>query len=321
MAYFNAVNKAGGIGGSRVEIALSDDQFKPDAAKANAVAFGADKSVLAMIHPLGTRQTAAVMDAVQDMAVVGPNTGTVGLRKKGATNVFWVRANYDQEVEKLVSTASTLGITHIGLVHPNDPLGQSLLAAFNAATAKFNLKPAIIATTPGTTSPEVDPAAREIAKAAPQVVIMGLAGTAPAFVRALRVAGGTSTIYGLSIGASATNINSLGDASRGLGFSIVVPSPFASKYEIVRRYQTDMQASGNTEYSLPSLEGYINARVLAEGLRRAGANPTRESVLAGLESIDSLDLGGLRIGYGKTKREGSNFVDVAVVGSGQRLMS
>jgi ABC-type branched-subunit amino acid transport system substrate-binding protein len=321
MAYFNAINKAGGIGGSRVEIALSDDQFKPDVAKANAVAFDADKAVLAMIHPLGTRQTAAVMDAVTDMAVVGPNTGTVGLRKKGATNVFWVRANYDQEVEKLVSTASTLGITHIGLVHPNDPLGQSLLAAFNAATAKFNLKPAVIATTPGTTSPEVDPAAREIVKAAPQVVIMGLAGTAPAFVRALRAAGGASTIYGLSIGASATNINSLGDASRGLGFSIVVPSPFASKHEIVRRYQADMQASGNSEYSLPSLEGYINARVLAEGLRRAGANPTRESVLAGLESIDGLDLGGLRISYGKTKREGSNFVDVAVVGAGQRLMS
>ena len=321
MAYFNAINKAGGIGGARVEIALSDDQFKPDVAKANALAFDADKAVLAMIHPLGTRQTAAVMDALQDMAVVGPNTGTVGLRKKGAANVFWVRANYDQEIEKLVSTASALGITHIGLVHPTDPLGQSLLAAFNAAIAKFNLKPAIIATTPGTTSPEVDPAAREIAKAAPQVVIMGLAGTAPAFVRALRVAGGTSTIYGLSIGASATNNNSLGDASRGLGFSIVVPSPFASKYEIVRRYQADMQASGNTEYSLPSLEGYINARVLAEGLRRAGANPTRESLLAGLESIDTLDLGGLRIGYGKTKREGSNFVDVAVVGAGQRLMS
>ena len=82
-----------------------------------------------MLHPLGTRQTAAVMDAVQDVAVVGPNTGTVGLRRKGATNVFWVRANYDREVEKLVATATTLGTRSIGLVHPNDPLGQSLLAA------------------------------------------------------------------------------------------------------------------------------------------------------------------------------------------------
>jgi len=321
MAYFTALNKSGGIGGSRIELALADDQFKPDVAKANALAFGADHNVLAMLQPLGTRQTAAVMDAVQDMAVVGPNTGTVGLRKKGATNVFWVRANYDQEVEKLVATATTLGISHIGLVHPNDPLGQSLLAAFKAAVAKFQVQPAVIATTPGTTSPDVDPAAQAIAKAAPQVVIMGLAGTAPNFVRALRAAGGTSTVYGLSIGASATNIKELGDASRGLGFSIVVPSPFASKYEIVRRYQADMQAAGNTEYSLPSLEGYINARVLAEGLRHAGANPTRESVMSALEGIDGLDLGGLRISYGKTRREGSNFVDVAVVGANQRLMS
>ncbi|MES1164107.1 MAG: ABC transporter substrate-binding protein, partial [Rhizobacter sp.] len=168
-AFFNAVNKLGGIGGARVELSVSDDQFKPDLAKANAQAFGADRSILALLHPLGTRQTAAVMDAVQDMAIVGPNTGTVGLRKKGAANVFWVRANYDQEVEKLVSTASTLGITHIGLVHPNDPLGQSLLAAFNAATAKAGLKPAVIATTPNTTSMDVQPAVLAIAKAAPQV--------------------------------------------------------------------------------------------------------------------------------------------------------
>ena len=321
MAYFNALNKAGGINGANVELILADDQFKPDVAKANALTFQADRSILGLLHPLGTRQTAAVMDAVPDMAVIGPNTGTVGLRKKGAANVFWVRANYDQEIEKLVSTAVALGITSIGLVHPTDPLGQSLLAAFNAATTKFKLQPAVIATTPGTTSPEVEPAAKAIAKVSPQVVVMGLAGTAPAFVKALRAAGGSSTIYGISIGASANNIRALGDVSRGIGFSIVVPSPFASKYEVVRRYQADMKASGNADLSLPSLEGYINARVMAEGLRRAGATPTRESLLAALESIDALDLGGVRIGFGKGRREGNNFVDVAVIGQGGRMIS
>jgi len=49
-------------------------------------------------------------------------------------------------------------------------------------------------------------------------------------------------------------------AARGLGFSLVVPPPFAPMHEIVRRYQADMQASGNTEYSLTSREGCINAR-------------------------------------------------------------
>ena len=318
-AYFAALNKAGGIGGAAVEIVLADDQFKPDSAKANALAFQADKSMLAMLHPLGTRQAAAVIDAVPDMAVVGPYTGTVGLRKKGSMNVFWVRANYDQEIMKLVSTAATLGITSIGLVHPTDPFGQSLLAAFNAATAKFNIKPDIIATTPGTTSPEVEPAAKAMAQAAPQVVLMGLAGTAPAFVKALRAAGGSSTVYGLSVGASASNIQALDGLSRGLGFSLVVPSPYAQKYEIVRHYQTDMQASGRSDYSLPSLEGYINARVLAEGLRRAGAAPSRASLMSALESLTALDLGGMRIAFGPGRREGSAFVDVAVVGADARL--
>jgi len=82
-----------------------------------------------------------------------------------------------------------------------------------------------------------------------------------------------------------------------------------------------MQASGFTDYSLPSLEGYIDARVLAEGLRHAGSAPTRAGVIAALEQVESLDLGGVQIAYGKGKREGSRFVDVAVIGSGGRFMS
>lgn len=321
-AFFNAVNRSGGIGGAKVELVMADDQFNPDIAKQNVLAFQADPTVLALLHPLGTRQTAAAMDAVKDMAIVGPNTGTVALRKKPSPNTFWVRANYEQEVEKLISTATTLGISQLGLVHPKDPLGAGLLAAFTASCEKHRIKPAVIATTPGTTSPEVEPAAQDIAKAAPQVVIMGLgAGTAPLFVRALRKTGSTSTIYGLSIAMSAQNIRDLGELSRGLGFSIVVPSPVATKHEIVRRYQADMEAAGSTDFSLPSLEGYVGARVLAEGLRRAGTAPSRAAIVAALEQVDALDLGGLRIGFGKGQREGSHFVDVAVIGSGGRFMS
>jgi len=321
-AYFDALNRAGGIHGAKIELVMADDQFNPDLAKQHAMAFQADPSVLAVLHPLGTRQTAAVMDNVRDMAIVGPNTGTVALRKKASPNTFWVRANYDQEVEKLISTATTLGIAKVALVHPKDPLGTGLLAAFNAACERHRIKPVLIATTPSTISPEVEPAAKAIAEAAPQVVIMGLgAGTAPLFVRALRAAGGSSTIYGLSIAMSAQNIRDLGELSRGLGFSIIVPSPFATKYDIVRRYQADMEANGSKDFSLPSLEGYIDARVLAEGLRRAGPAPSRAAVVAALEATEALDLGGVRIGYGKGAREGNQFVDVAVIGSNGRFMT
>lgn len=318
-AYFNALNRAGGINGTKVELVLADDQFKPDIAKSNALAFHADNSVLAMIHPLGTRQTAEVSDAVPGMAVVGPNTGTVSLRKKAAPNTFWVRANYDQEIDKLIATAAVLGQSRIGIVYSNDPLGQSLLAGFKASLAKAKLEPVVIASTPSTTSMEVEPAAQKIAEAKPQIVIIGLAGTAPAFVRAFRAAGGKSSAYGLSI--TAGSLGAMGDLAHGLGFAIVVPSPFATKFEIVRRYQADMLASGAKDFSLPSLEGYMDACVLAEGLRRAGPSPTRAAVLAGLERIEGFDLGGVKINFGPRNREGNQFVDVAVMSANGRLIS
>ena len=318
-AFFNALNKSGGINGTKVDLVMADDTFKPEVAKANALAFEKDSAVLALLHPLGTRQTSEVMDAVPGMAVVGPITGTVALRKKTSPNTFWVRVNYDQEVEKLVTTAAVLGQSRIGLVHSNDPLGQSVLAAFKTALAKAKLEPAVIATTPNTTSMEVGPAAEAIAKAKPQVVIIGLAGTAPVFMKALRDAGGNSSAYGLSITASA--LAAMGDLARGLGFVIVVPSPYSTKFEIVRRYQTDMVANGTKDFSLTSLEGYMNAAVLAEGLRRAGGSPTRASVLAAMASIENFDLGGVKINYGRTNREGGQFVDVAVIGSRGQMLS
>jgi branched-chain amino acid transport system substrate-binding protein len=165
----------------------------------------------------------------------------------------------------------------------------------------------------------VEPAAIAIAKAEPQVVITGLAGTAPAFIKALRKAGGNSTVYGLSITAS--SLTPLGDAARGIGFAIVVPSPNATRFEVVRRYQADMLAGGSKDYSLPSLEGYMNAQVLMEGLRRAGPGASRASLMAALASIEAFDIGGVKISYGRANREGNQFVDVAVIGANGRILS
>ena len=321
VAYFAALNKTGGVNGAKVELVKADDQFKPDVAKTNAMAFQADKSILAIINPLGTRQTASIMETVQDMAIVGPNTGTAGLRKTSPPNLFWIRASYDVEVEKLIRTAVTLGMNKIGIVYPKDPLGMSVLAAFQKSMADAKLEPVVVATTPGTASTEVEPAAHAIAKAQPQLVIMVLGGIAPLFMRALRAAGGTSTVYGLSISASPANITAMGELGRGMGFAMVVPSPYSTKNDLVRRYQLDMAASGWSDYSTPTLEGYVNALVLAEGLRRAGANVTRASLITALSSITGFNMGGMTVSFGGGNRIGGSFVDIGVIGAGGRIVS
>ncbi|MES2512388.1 MAG: ABC transporter substrate-binding protein [Pseudomonadota bacterium] len=320
-ACFAGLNRAGGIGGAKVELVRADDQYKPELSKSNALAFQADGSMLGMISPLGTRTTASIMETVKDMAVVGPFTGTASLRKASPPNIFWVRASYDAEIDKLIRTAVTLGQDRIALMHPRDAFGAAVLEAFQRTMAEVKLQPAAIATIPNVSSTEVEPAAQALAKAQPQVVIMAVGGVAPLFLKALRAAGGLSTVYGLSVAASSSNLAAMGPLARGLGFSTLVPSPFAIKHELVRRYQADMIASGSKDYSLPSLEGYVNACVMAEGLRLAGNGVNRKSLIAALDSITNLDLGGLVVRYGKGSRAGSSFVDVAVVGAGGKMLS
>ena len=320
-AYFGAVNRAGGIHGRRIELLNADDGFNASKAQANALAFAADPSVLALIHPQGTRQTGEIMKAVRDLPIVGPNTGATALHKSGAKNVFWVRTNYDQEVERLVKLADNLGMTRFGLVYPNDPFGQSVLQSFQAALARRNLEAVGVASTPGTASLEVQTAAKTLAELPVQVLIMSLAGTAPAFYKAYRAAGGVSMCYGLSVSGTAANLAQLSKGNDRPFFSVIVPSPNAQKFELVRQYRRDMKAAGFNSESLVSLEGYVDACVLAEGLRRAGPKVDRESLTAGLESLTNFDIGGLRLSFGKDSREGNTYTDTVTVDGTGRLIS
>jgi branched-chain amino acid transport system substrate-binding protein len=318
---FEAFNREGGWNGRRCELVRLDDQFKPELTAENTRRLAGDPSVLALLQPLGTRQIAAAMDAVKDLAIVGPNSGTTGLRSKPSDNTFFVRADYDQEIHKLIDTARALGMTRIGAVAAKDPFGDAVLKGLDAAVKALGVPAPAIAYTPGTGSPEVKPAALELAKANPQLVLVFLGGTAAHFVTEFRTAGGSSTVYGLSIGSSPAVIERMGVHARGFGFAMVVPAPHQSHHAVVRNYQRDAAAAGVAALSLPGMEGYINARVLIEGMRRAPGNTlTRESVLAGLRRIDALDLGGFRLSYAESRR-GSQFVDVGVVGANGRILT
>jgi hypothetical protein len=58
-------------------------------------------------------------------------------------------------------------------------------------------------------------------------------------------------------------------------------------------------------YSFISLEGFINAKVIVEGLRRAGVNPTRQGLKQAFESLRGLDLGiGAPLTFGPERHQG-----------------
>jgi ABC-type branched-subunit amino acid transport system substrate-binding protein len=81
-----------------------------------------------------------------------------------------------------------------------------------------------------------------------------------------------------------------------------------------------MLDAGQKEFDFSSMEGYLTARVLVEGLRRAGRNLSREALISGLEAMHDVNLGGFTINYSAKDHQGSNYTDLTIIGRGGKFM-
>jgi ABC-type branched-subunit amino acid transport system substrate-binding protein len=80
-------------------------------------------------------------------------------------------------------------------------------------------------------------------------------------------------------------------------------------------YQKAMQQAGLSEFDFTSLEGFIAAKALVEGLQRAGKNLTREKFISALESIHKFDLGDFLISFSPTDHGDAQYVDLTIIGA------
>jgi ABC-type branched-subunit amino acid transport system substrate-binding protein len=96
--------------------------------------------------------------------------------------------------------------------------------------------------------------------------------------------------------------------------SQVMPFPFSTTTPISREYLDAVRkAGGDAQPNYSSMEGYLAAKVLTEGLKRAGRNPSRESLISGLESIQNADFGGFSVRFGPKEHVASRFVDLSML--------
>jgi ABC-type branched-subunit amino acid transport system substrate-binding protein len=67
------------------------------------------------------------------------------------------------------------------------------------------------------------------------------------------------------------------------------------------------------------LEGFAAAKVLVEGLRRAGKDLTRSGLQKGLESMQKVNIGGLEISYGPKDHTGLDYAELSIVNADGRF--
>jgi ABC-type branched-subunit amino acid transport system substrate-binding protein len=136
-----------------------------------------------------------------------------------------------------------------------------------------------------------------------------------AFIGAARAAGFGGTFYNVSFVGTAALAKELGRDASGVAVSQVMPFPFAPTQPIVGEYLSTGRAALGDGFqpSYSSIEGYVAAKTFAEGLRRAGGSATPERLVAGLEAMHDVNLGGFYVDFSAQKHTGSRFVDMTIL--------
>ncbi|HVK53702.1 MAG TPA: ABC transporter substrate-binding protein [Burkholderiales bacterium] len=324
--YIDAVNAKGGINGAKIRTVSKDDGYKVDETLKQIKALLAEHKPVALFGLVGTGNVEAILKEgildAEGVPVVGPRTGAYSLRNPVNPFLFHIRASYRDETEKMVAHLTPFGIKKIAALYQDDAFGKDGLSGIEAAMTKRGLSLVASGAYEKNTT-KVEDAVKTIAKANPQAVLM-ISNTAASaeFVKQYRAIDTGAQLLTISVTDATGVVKAIGaDAARGLVIVAVVPQPHKRMVSLVKEFQKDFQqyAPKDTELSFSALEGYVTAKVLVEGLRRAGPNPTRKSLQKGLESINQFDVGGYEITFGAGNRSGSGFVDIGVIGADGKL--
>ena len=322
-AAFAGINARGGVNGRTIELVTLDDAYEVPKALANVEKLMAERDTFALFNCMGTPMIDAMLPKVLESGIpfFAPFTGAQLSRIATARSVFNIRASYADEAEKLVQHLSTIGVQRIGIVYQNNAFGKEIFNAAKQSMDRLKL-PGAIAVTVENNASDASSAAAKLAGGNLEAIVVGLAGKPTLeFVKAFRALQRGVTLYALSVMGTPATVKALGLDATGMAISQVVPLPSNVVMPVVREFQSAWKASGATaEPSHLALEGYINARVFAEALQRAGRNPTRAAFIDATWNLKKWDLGGFEINASTPERNASRFVELTLVGRDGRFI-
>lgn len=319
--YLNHVNANGGVAGRKIELLTYDDGFDAKRTPDNVRKLIGEDKVFALFMVRGTPQNESILPIIgaEKVPLIAPLTGAITLHRPVNRYVFNVRAKYQDEVARAINHLATSGMSRIAIFYANDGFGQDVFEGFNTALQARGVHPAGAASF-NRPMGDISQGVATVNKANPQaVMVIGSGSEAARIIREMKKAGSAAQFVTLSNNAADSFIKELGDDGKGLIITQVVPGMNSSQMSIASEYR-GMAKAQKVEPSNAGMEGFMSAKVLVEGLRRAGPEPTREKLIAALENLRDYDLGGILISYSPTRHTGSSFVEMSIVSSTGKLI-
>ncbi len=314
MLHLNAVNQAGGISGQKIELKTADDKNDPKLAPELAESLIVRDKAIALFLVAGTPQAEAILPVLEQFGVplIAPSTGASSLRIPFKKYVFNLRADYQREAERLVVFIKGLGYQSIALLSTDDSFGQDSLAGAIKGFELIGGKPTLQAKF-ARVNPDIAALAKQIVAANPEFTLMiGSAASTALLIVEVRKTLPHARFATLSNNATSSFIKALGTQGNGVLVSQVMPGEGNARYPIAQE-MARLNSNPGVANSPAMLEGYVAAKVLVEGLRRAGQNPSAAKLLAALNKTEKLNLGGLELSYTADNHIGLRYTDISMI--------
>jgi branched-chain amino acid transport system substrate-binding protein len=291
---FDLVNARGGVNGMRIRHAVLDAASTQAAVRERTREILDERRADVLFGFVGDEalRIAAAEPELREgrIAMVGPLAGSPP-PASAAASIFFTRAGHEAEVRQIVAHFRALQITRFAIVTTlgeaesavAEEVRRTLVNQSLVSVGSHKLSEGLSAADVGT-----------VLSMKAQAVIV-VADTVPVaeFVKRYRPRDPGAMIVALSTVNHRAMFELLGPKlAHGVMITQVVPNPAAPETALQKEHLDAMRVFRDEPPSHLTLEGFIAARVLVEGLRRAGPAPTRESILAAMQHLGRVDLKG-----------------------------
>ncbi len=311
------INREGGVNGQLLRVETLDDTYLPAKTVANLKQLADQQRPVAFLGLFGVPTIAAAIPVITELKIptVGLTSGTAALRANYNPYIFPVRASYAEEAKSIVTHLKLIGLTQVAIIQQDLPFGQATRDTFVAALTAAG----ITTFTEHKVSASGDTATatvEQMKKTNPQAVFLAMLSNAavPVLKEMSKQVRGVSS-YAFSPIDTTLVMKQTEGAAKGLGVTQIVPIPTGASMLVVRDYLRDLEALKRGEPSFYSLEAYLEAAVLVEGIKRSGsASPSAAALIRALETMNPYDNRGFSVRYNNRSHDGSRYVDLTVIG-------
>ncbi|MCM5681280.1 ABC transporter substrate-binding protein [Schlegelella sp. S2-27] len=311
-AYFEAINAGGGIHGRRIALQTANEDLRTEDALRRILAQQRPFALFLFGGTTGSSMAMAHASAGR-IPFVAPNSGASVFHDPANRYVFNVRARYRDEVIAALRHFALVSQQRVALVHVDDAFGRDGAEGYREGVRQTAVT-SVYEGSFAAAETDFSQQARALADARPHAVVcIGSSRRVAEFIAAARASGVSAVFMTLSNNSSAGFARELGVHARGVIVSQVTPPPGNHSTAASRELRRLLAGRPEADVSYAAMEAYLSAKVLVEGLKRAGSALTREGFVQALESLRRHDLGGIEVGYGPGRRTGSAYVELSML--------